>query len=312
MNADVRSVLEPTYPDRSITRLCTQSYPYATSFRLDEVTVELDDGRRDVLILKDFDRAKMLPDARRHRPFVSDQGHREIETYRRLLAPAGIGPRCQATVVDSTLPRHWLLTEKVRGVELWQCGDLAVWERVVRWIAEFHVAFAGKLKELLTAHPGLAIRDAPWFEKWTDRAMAALSASTDRRAEPLRRALRRVDLANELGALSPTFIHGEFYPSNVMVGEGDGGTTVCPVDWETAAIAPALLDLAAIASGWDKPTEARLLRAYGLRSSTDRAFLLCKLHLAVRWIGWPERWRPPPEHQQDWIGTALELLGQLG
>ena len=311
MKADVRAVLEPTYPGRTIADLHSRPYPYATSFRLDEVTVEFDDGRRDVLILKDFDRARMLPDARRHRPVVADQDHREIETYRRVLAPAGIGPRCQAAVVDAAIPRYWLLTERVRGVELWQIGDITVWERVVRWIAQLHAAFAGRRRELLADHPHLRVLDAPWFDDWTWRALARLSTSSDTRAATLRRALEGIDLGGELAELPATFIHGEFYPSNVMIGTGDHETEVYPLDWETAAIGPAMVDLAAIASGWDELTEARLVRAYGLHDCASRALLLCRLHFAIRWISWPEQWTPPREHRRDWIGTALELAEQL-
>jgi aminoglycoside phosphotransferase (APT) family kinase protein len=310
MTADVRAVLEPTYPGRSIADVRTRPYPYATSFRLDEVTVDFDDGRRDVLILKDFDRARMLPDARQHRPVLADHDHREIETYRRVLAPAGIGPRCQAAVVDATMPRYWLVTERVRGVELWQIGDIAVWECVVRWIAQLHATFSGR-REFLAGHPHLPVLDAAWFDDWTFRALARLSTSTDPRAEALGRALQGIDFAGEFAALPTTFVHGEFYPSNVMIGTDDCETRVYPIDWENAAIGPAMVDLAAIASGWDEVTEARLVRAYGLDGCAERALLLCRLHLAIRWISWPERWIPPREHRQDWIGTALELVVRL-
>jgi len=311
MSADVRALLEPTYPGRSIADLRTRPYPYATSFRLDEVTIDFEDGGREVLILKDFDRESMLPDASLHRPVEADQGHHEIETYRRVLAPAGLGPRCQAAVADASIPRYWLLTERVRGVELWQIGDITVWECVVRWLAQLHAAFGGQRDELLTRHPQLPVLDATWFDDWTDRAMKRLSTSSDTRAEALRRGLRGINLAIELAALPATFIHGEFYPSNVMIGTGDHETKVYPVDWETAAIGPAMIDLAAITSGWDKPTEARLVGIYGLPASTERALLLCRLYLAIRWVSWPEQWTPPREHRRDWMGSALELVERL-
>jgi aminoglycoside phosphotransferase (APT) family kinase protein len=182
---------------------------------------------------------------------------------------------------------------------------------VVRWLAQLHAAFSGQRGELLAAHPQLPVLDATWFDDWTDRALARLSTSTDTRAEALRRGLQGIDLAAELAALPATFIHGEFYPSNVMICIGGRETEVYPVDWETAAIGPAMIDLAAITSGWDELTEPRLVRAYGLHGCAERGLLLCRLHLAIRWVSWPEQWTPPREHRRDWIGSALELVERL-
>jgi Phosphotransferase enzyme family len=47
-----------------------------------------------------------------------------------------------------------------------------------------------------------------------------------------------------------TFLHGEFYASNVLVVCEEGeGWRVCPVDWEMAAVGPGLIDLAALTAG---------------------------------------------------------------
>ena len=43
-----------------------------------------------------------------------------------------------------------------------------------------------------------------------------------------------------------TIVHGEFYPSNVLV----KSEVVYPVDWESAAHAAGELDLAALIEGW--------------------------------------------------------------
>jgi hypothetical protein len=307
MTAALRALLAPAYPGRTIRSVSTRRYPYASSFRLDEVIVELDDGECAALIRKDFARSNMLPAARRHRPISMDDPYREIETYRRVLAPAGIGPRCLVTVADAASSQFWLITEKVHGVELWQVGDISIWEGVVRWLSGLHATYADRQADLLIDDPQLPILDAAWFDEWTSRAMAALATSSDGRAASLRRALTGLDLAAELGSLPRTFVHGEFYSSNVIVGEDSAGLTVCPVDWETAALGSGMLDLAAITSGWDPPTEAQLVTAYGPLRGSERDLLLCRLHLALRWIGWSERWSPPVDHVQDWIGLALDL-----
>lgn len=50
----------------------------------------------------------------------------------------------------------------------------------------------------------------------------------------------------------PTVIHGEFYPSNILVRDG----SVFPVDWERAAVSAGEIDFAALTEGW-KPQEVR-------------------------------------------------------
>ena len=65
-----------------------------------------------------------------------------------------------------------------------------------------------------------------------------------------------------LASLPRTFVHGELYPSNVLVVRDDRDPRVCPIDWEMAAIGPGLVDLAALVGGWDPPERERLVAAY--------------------------------------------------
>lgn len=37
----------------------------------------------------------------------------------------------------------------------------------------------------------------------------------------------------------------------------------------------------------------------------------CRLHLALRSLGWSPAWSPPPEHARDWLAEALELAERL-
>lgn len=310
MTTGLLTVLAPAYPDRRIRCVESWPYPYATSFHLDEVVVEFDDGQRDVLILKDFARSRMLIDAREHRPAADDDPTREIQTYRRVLAPAGIGPACRASVIDPVAGRFWLFTEKVPGVELWQIGDVEVWEDVVRWLSELHAKHRPSTNAI-TGADDLPVLDAVWFERTVTRACASLESSSDPRAATLRRGLLGLDLAAALGALPQTLVHGELYASNVLIGRTGERLTVWPIDWETAALGTALIDLAAISSGWDATTQQRLVDAYGALPGSHRDLQLCRLHLALRYIAWPQAWAPPAEHRHDWIGSAVELVEQV-
>jgi hypothetical protein len=312
---DLVAVLGPAYPDRVIRSIDARPFDYSTSFRLTIVTVGLDHGDRDVLVMKDFDHARMLPGARRHRAGHPTSPCREIDTYRRVLVPAGIGPRCRATVADPIWRRYWLFTEKVAGVELWQVGDPDVWAAVAGWLGDMHASFADRRADLARWLP---VMDREWFGAWHRRAAAALAESADPRATELGARLDRGGLADrlavQLAATPTTLVHGELYPSNVMVDprERAGRTDhvrVVPIDWETAALGPPMLDLAALATGWDRATRARLAEAYG-PTLDPISLACCRLHLALRWIALSAGWEPPTAHRQDWIGEALQMTDE--
>ena len=110
-----------------------------------------------------------------------------------------------------------------------------------------------------------------------------------------------------------TLIHGEFYASNVIVGQTATGLRVCPVDWEMAAVGPGLIDLAALTAGrWSATEKAALATAYGAPAEFLPALDYCRLHLAMQWLGWAQDWSPPPEHAHDWLNEAVSLSEQLG
>jgi hypothetical protein len=299
--------------------LSRRPYRYATSAPLEEIHVEVTDGPGMDLILKDLSRDRLIGDAGATKPEFLHQPDRELETYRAILGPAGIGPHCVAAVSESDPARHWLLIEKVPGVELWQIGEVSVWEEAARWLGAFHSGFAGRLDEVRAANPYLLDLSADWFRSWCERAMERIADTEDRRAPALQRALQRYDgVVDALAALPRTFVHGELYPSNVLVVQGDP-PRICPVDWEMAAIGPGLIDLAALVGGWGDAERRRLVDAFldgsdGAQEpdALEADLARCRLHLALQWLGWSGDWRPPPEHAHDWLGEALGLAGELG
>jgi Phosphotransferase enzyme family len=295
-------------------------YRYATSAPLEEIRVEVEGGEEAALILKDLSRDRLPANALAAKPEFLHQPRRELDAYRRLLAPAGVGPRCFAAHADPDGLHDWLLLEKVPGVELWQVGELEVWERVAQWLGDFHASFAGRLDQLRAVNAHLLHHDAAWFRSWHERAMAAIAGSQDQRGADLAAALEGYEAVVEaLAELPRTLVHGEFYPSNVLVVRDQQPVGVYPVDWEMAAIGPGTLDLAALAGGWGASERESLARAYleGLGSDRPIDELLadlsrCRLHLALQWLGWSSDWLPPEEHAHDWLGEALAAARELG
>ncbi len=128
---DLVAALEAALGTR-VGRIERRRSPYRTSFLLDEVDVDLADGRRLELVLKGVDRRSLGPAARVAKPAVVHDSRREIQAYR-LLANAGLGtPELVAAGTG------WLLLERVRGLELSRIGDLDVWRAAARWLARLH------------------------------------------------------------------------------------------------------------------------------------------------------------------------------
>ena len=204
-----------------------------------------------------------------------------------------------------------LLLENVDATPLWQVDDLNVWSAVARWLGRFHRRF-GRLDDAEERAATLVRYDRAFFRLWLERARSFAPRSSINRI-----AAAHQTVVDRLAAEPQTLVHGELYPSNVLVAAKPNGIRVCPVDWETAGLGPGALDLAALATGWAESAANALVEAY--RDETDRvdqaAFAetlrCCRLHLAVRWLGWSDTWSPPAEHRHDWLEEALALADEI-
>jgi hypothetical protein len=312
-----------------IQRLHRAPSPCRTSAALEQLDLELHDGSRLQLLFKDTSREAMHETARRVKPSFVHDARREIETYRHVLAQQAPGAaECYGALIDSRRRRHWLFLENVPGVELYQVGSLKVWEEAARWLAGFHsrCAAAGVPRRAGELH---ALRlDAAFYRVWMERARRFFGDGSED-TTPIARGLARLASAHEaiverLAALPVTFIHGEFYASNVLVQEGAGGVRVCPVDWEMAAVGPGLMDLAALVAGaWTGARRARIVESYwtALESHSRAAWphreafladlVCCRVQIAVQWLGWFGRRRAHADHAYDWLAEAMRLAARV-
>ena len=296
---------------------------YRTSSALEELDVTLADGRTLHVMFKDLSRACLDDDALRVKPDFLHHPMREIEVYRDLLDGAGLGtPAYYGASVEPAADRYWLFIENVAGPVLWQVGEFEVWEETARWLARLHARFEGGAN----APPSLLRYDTALFRIWIDRARAfaedpATSWSPDKRAAVVDLAERYDPVVERLAALPATVIHGEFYPSNVLVQDPLGDVRIAPIDWEIAAVGPGLLDVAALTIGkWTPAQRSALAQAYreeaaGAAASPadfDAVLDCCRLHLAVQALGWDAEWQAPAEHRHDWLAEALQIARDLG
>jgi aminoglycoside phosphotransferase (APT) family kinase protein len=250
---------------------------------------------------------------------------REISVYRQALSRIGnFAPRFFGSVVDPQHDRYWLIIEQVRGRELYQIGDFALWTHVARCLAKQHA----KLRRLIPGQTDLQarlIRHGPreqeaWFERACQRVVRARGGEAGRRL--LETGVLLSQLAEALAAFPATLIHGEFYPSNILINTDLDCPRVCAVDWEMAGLGTGLLDLASLVVGhWSDEQQSALAKAYWEAARDEgevyeeamffRVLLFCRLYVSLRWLGWSDEWQPPAEHSHDWLVEALKCADTL-
>jgi hypothetical protein len=323
----LRRLLEDLLADhfgrrRAIMTLTQRPCSYASSFTLDEIDVGFADGSELRLVVKDVSPEAMTESAERARPEFLYEPRREIEAYRQILpyAPHGAATWYGADVNPSA-QRYRLVLERVEGLELRHVGAFTIWERAARWIAQFHRSFSPADLARLVESSRVLVYDEAFYSRWLERAQRIAA-----RRPALRRAVDRIargyaPVVKRLAGMPRTLIHGEFYPCNILIGRTGHRVRVCPVDWEMAALGPGLMDLACLTTGWALRAQRALVRAYraagpGATARSARIphdvwvdFRCCRLHLAVRMLGWSDTWAPPPHHAHDWLAEA-EYLAQ--
>lgn len=310
-----------------VARLDRHPFANTSSYAIEELDVELDNGTLLPMLFKDLSRDGLVGSARSAKPAFLHNPLREIETYRTILAPARLGTAvCYGALVQPERGHYWLFLEKVPGIELYQEGDVAVWQEVAAWLARMHARFAASADQLLRAAP-LLVYDRSYYREWLSRAQAivgALRGSADSATRALANLTAGYDrIIDRLLALPVTLLHGEFYAANVLVEKRANGVRVCPVDWEMTAVGPGLMDLAALTSGkWSEVCKESMAQAYhgtlaqaGISTLSWDEMLValdgCRLHQAIQWLGWSSTWSLPADQTQDWLGEALRLATKL-
>ena len=309
--------------DREIMRLSIRPNPYRSSFALHDLDVTLDDGTQLELLLKNLSWHSLRRGVIGGRPAFLYDPLREIEVYRELLQPYALGtPAFYGASVDPARDRFWLLIERVQGFQLAETGDFSAWEEAARWLAGMHDRLLLRLGEVPGVRRRLVRYDADFYRGWARRTAAFLQQKrcSDRVRRGLLHIVGRYDaVVEELLELPTGVAHGEFYSYNVIVPESESGLRVCPVDWEAAACAPLLVDLAALTAGSWTPEERRSLalayrgvaRAASGANGFFRALDLCRLHLALQWTGWSER-ALRRSRWNDWALEAIAAAETLG
>ena len=252
----------------------------------------------------------------KHESGASDgsHGHRlgvayEAEVYRQLLARAGVStPRFYGGWTDGTGNHALLVIEylddalRVNETRDWRLSLL----RTAVWIAKFQLLVTQRRLELPRS---LARRQGhDYYLGWSQRAAdsVARAGPHDAQLEPIREGFERsLDLLTE-GEHVP--IHGEFYPRNVLVHEGD----IRPIDWESTALAAGEIDLASLVERWQPDVVDACCAAYaqarwpaGPPSDSQSRLDMARIYLHFRWIAV----RSTPRDSMQWRFEELRTIG---
>ena len=296
---------------------------YSSSFALEDIEVDLEAGPTLRLIFKNVGWQGLHEVARRLKPAFLFDPLREIVVYQELLKSSDLGTaRSYGAVTDASRGRAWLFLENVPGLTLNQVGSFSIWCGVARWLAMFHCRFADR-SETLNQVTSLIRFDEEYYRRWLDRARAFRSPGI-REVDWIRLARCYDRAVDRLLARRTTLLHGEFYASNILVHETSEGCRVCPIDWEMASMGPGLIDLAALTSGhWTETERIDMIATYRIAMIEGGATLPnldtlladyddCRLHIAIRWLGWSREWSPPPEHAHNWLADAFLMVEKIG
>ena len=320
----ISSGLEPTVDPGDIARLVrrdvigvrSRSAEEGSTHALERVAVDVGGESPLDLVLKGTRATR--PGARPVRPrLVRDEG-RERWAYTHLLDPIEIhSPRFYG-VLDPGTDRERLVLEAIPGHPLTEEGDRAAWASAARTLATFHRW--GISRSAMSPGSRLLRQSSDLHRRWWERAVRRTEARGGRDEAARLRALRPgyLEAVARLARTPGGLVHGEFYPSNLIVEGQPPRWRVRPVDWESVGVGPLMLDLAALTAGdWGPDERSELCEAYlslhpvashrSVRSGLEAA----RMVNAMQWLGWSVRWQPPPEHARDWLVEAEDAAGAL-
>lgn len=240
-------------------------------------------------------------------------GHRggvalEASVYRELLQPLGVcTPALYHIESDVDSDEIWLIFEylgdSIRVAEAEDPGAMGV---AARWIGQFHAACTERLRT--TAVPYLKAYSEDYYLGWAERTLQYLAHHQLNVPwmAPLR--TRFGEAVAVLLAESPTIIHGEYYPKNILYRRG----RIYPVDWESAALAAGVIDLASLTEGWAEEVVTECVQQYqaarwpsGTSEGINRRLCAARLYLHFRWLG--DR---PLAHVPAWRIDGLYAAGR--
>lgn len=260
---------------------------YASSAAIEVVTMAVEKQERTVLCKYS---SRLHPEQGRNHLAI----RKEARVYADILAAVDL-PSARFHGWREDADRSVLVLEFLESAERLNrttANDAPL--RAAAWIGAFH-----RISQAwIDSEPAswLPLLDKSYL---VHRANEALRAAPDGAGATWAPVVNRYIPAIEILSESDTAVmHGEFYPSNLLVTDGK----VVPIDWEAAARGPGVLDLACLVDGWDAETVRACSRSYaaarwptaGPPDDFDLTLVLARIHMHLHWLGTYSNWEAHP------------------
>ena len=322
---ELRSVLQRMLPPdhRRIVSLSRVPSAHVATSALEELDLVFNDGKQLRLMFKNLSH-NMWPEGDIADPELDPA--REVKMYQQVLARVNLGtPQFYGGIAGDERGRCWLFVEEVPGRRLDRVKDIGAWTAAARWLATLHCRLQARLPQV-QHDVGLPVYDRAYFRRLVARAldqMRRVRGCDDQLVNLFETLAERCHGAfDELTDLARTLIHGDFHSRNIIIGAGAGALRICVIDWEKAAEAPGLLDLATLVSKSRTREEglALALAYYDEMKSNAPRYLagpeffrlleICRLWVHLRRMTSHERWLMQESWLKESVGDIQHLCAQ--
>ncbi len=268
-----------------------QPFLYASTFPSEILTCRLEDGSERRLLCKYGSRQRHDKEGHGGGPAYEATVYRQVLQPLRTSAPAFYGAHNNGKTGET-----WLFIEYLEGatrLDEAPSPELAL-GLAARWSGEFQAA-SQRLEE--GALSVLNVYNRDYYVRWLRRTLQFIPEPTGPLAWLAALCSSFEDALDELLAPPQTTIHGEYTVHNNLI----LGDRVCPVDWESAAIAAGEIDLASLTEGWSAEVVRNCEWEYrktrwpsGSPAGFSRRLDLARVYWTMRWLG----------HKVEWFETA--------
>ena len=233
----------------------------------------------------------------------------EAEVYRRVLASCPVPvPRYYGSHL--TPSGTWLFIEFLEHAKRsFELQNRVGMEKAASWLGMFHKWGAELLKCSRTSW--MVQYDQDFFARWVERAVK-FDAGNHQWLRPL--GDRALEILPEVLARDLVVVHGEFYPQNVLINKDRAYV----VDWESAAVGGAAIDLAALLEKWPVDDVNAMRTKYeqarwpdSVSEGHEESLKFAGLYWQIRWLGASPEWTSHPS--SNWRFQAMLTAGnELG